>query len=495
MKKLIIFLFCSIIIFSACNNKEETTSRFTTITGNIANYNQSDATKYVTFFIYNYLGSEWYNEVKVPIDTSGNFKINIDIPHKQKALFSFNNNMSSLFLAPNEQINIKFDANKKNEEFDKSIVFKGNLSKINEQYQKYSTNLKLDLNTYYSSFSTEKSPEKIYHLTDSIANLKNKYTQAFFKNNTIDKDLVHFINTDLKISKIKDLLQYAVFHHRVKKDEDYGKSLGENYINAINNFDTFSKKDFINESLYNTFPNYYIPFLRTLKKTPYNQVDSTFYGTNFLIKEDNPLFTKVMFYDRLKNALKNNDTLFYHKYKKVIDSIFENSEYHEVIKTNYAIVRNRLINPQLPDKAELLTFKANTAEGILEEIIKNANGKVIYIDNWATWCGPCKSQFKSATPKLKKEFSDNVEFVYLCHRSNKSQYKPTIAQFKVEGKHYFINDELNKNLAKLLNITGYPTYNIINKKGELVHSGFEFRPSIPKTAEILTQLIKEENEN
>ena len=38
-------------------------------------------------------------------------------------------------------------------------------------------------------------------------------------------------------------------------------------------------------------------------------------------------------------------------------------------------------------------------------------------------------------------------------------------------------------------INGYPTYNIIDTNGNMLHAGFEYRPSLPNTIEILDKLV------
>jgi thiol-disulfide isomerase/thioredoxin len=47
------------------------------------------------------------------------------------------------------------------------------------------------------------------------------------------------------------------------------------------------------------------------------------------------------------------------------------------------------------------------------EIISKLKGKVVYLDVWGTWCGPCKDELRY-NPQLKQQFEDkDVAFVYL----------------------------------------------------------------------------------
>ena len=191
----------------------------------------------------------------------------------------------------------------------------------------------------------------------------------------------------------------------------------------------------------------------------------------------------------MNNAFKNNDTLFYSKNNELIEKTFQKTRYEEAIKNKYVAVKELLENPKLPKNSELLEFQTSSAEDMLKEIIDNAEGKLIYVDNWATWCGPCRSEFKEATPKFKAKYKDEIEFVYLCHQSQESNYKPTIAQYQIEGKHYFLNNNQTQEIQKTLNINGYPTYNIISQKGEIIKTGNEFRPSNALTYTVIDSLL------
>ncbi|WP_166437016.1 TlpA family protein disulfide reductase [Niastella caeni] len=129
-------------------------------------------------------------------------------------------------------------------------------------------------------------------------------------------------------------------------------------------------------------------------------------------------------------------------------------------------------------------------ETVINKIARENKGKVIYIDIWATWCGPCIEQFPYSK-ELQKHFEGKpVSFVYLCADSEKSNWQSSIKRYGLSGQHFFVDsDEISKLRARY-NFSGYPRYMIINKEGRLVSSN-ALRPQIKEALiSIIEDLLK-----
>lgn len=108
------------------------------------------------------------------------------------------------------------------------------------------------------------------------------------------------------------------------------------------------------------------------------------------------------------------------------------------------------------------------ADNIFDTMMQKYAGKVVYVDFWATWCGPCIGGIKRIKP-LKEEMSgQNVAFVYITGpTSPEKTYGNMIPDIK--GEHYRVsNDEWNYLKAKF-NISGIPHYVLVGKNGEIIN--------------------------
>lgn len=113
------------------------------------------------------------------------------------------------------------------------------------------------------------------------------------------------------------------------------------------------------------------------------------------------------------------------------------------------------------------------ADKILDNIIGKHAGKVILVDFWATWCGPCLNGIAEIRP-LKEEMKDsNVVFVYITDESSPlAAYQNLVPTIK--GQHYRLKSDEWRYLADKFKITGIPHQVLINKEGKVVNPALGF---------------------
>lgn len=123
-----------------------------------------------------------------------------------------------------------------------------------------------------------------------------------------------------------------------------------------------------------------------------------------------------------------------------------------------------------------------------EVTLASLKGRVVLLDFWATWCGPCKAAMPSIQ-KLHERFSDKpVTIIGVNCWENKDE-----AAIKyMESKNYTYTLLLKgDDLAKEYGISGIPTLILIGKDGNVLHTGVGFGPD---EEEVLAKAIEAELE-
>ncbi|HEY2582784.1 MAG TPA: TlpA disulfide reductase family protein, partial [Mucilaginibacter sp.] len=98
--------------------------------------------------------------------------------------------------------------------------------------------------------------------------------------------------------------------------------------------------------------------------------------------------------------------------------------------------------------------------------MKDFKGKVVFIDTWATWCGPCKYQIPFLQT-LEKEYqgNDNVVFVGISidREKDKQKWLDMLKEKQLDGVQLL--DDMGKSFGKQYKITAVPRFLMIDKNG------------------------------
>lgn len=123
--------------------------------------------------------------------------------------------------------------------------------------------------------------------------------------------------------------------------------------------------------------------------------------------------------------------------------------------------------------------------------LESLKGKYVYIDVWATWCGPCRAEI----PHLKKVeeayHEKNIEFVSISidRAKDHDKWKQFVADKELGGIQLFADNDWNSQFVKDFQINGIPRFILIGPNGEIVNADAP-RPSSPELTKLLDSVLE-----
>lgn len=144
-----------------------------------------------------------------------------------------------------------------------------------------------------------------------------------------------------------------------------------------------------------------------------------------------------------------------------------------------------------PDEIKFIIPKENDVFSLLGRFPE----QVIFIDMWATWCAPCKMEFRYYDQNLYDFFKEhNIECVFMSIDKLEilTKWQQEVKFFNLKGQNIILNEELVNSASDIFfddGIISLPRYILINEKGKILTTNAP-RPSNPNFKELIINLLK-----
>ncbi len=131
-----------------------------------------------------------------------------------------------------------------------------------------------------------------------------------------------------------------------------------------------------------------------------------------------------------------------------------------------------------PKFVDYLNFKGGNNS------LDDYKGKYVYIDLWATWCGPCRAEIPHLKTVENKYHDKNIEFVSISMDAKKDidTWKEMVIEKQMVGTQLFANE--NYDFRDAYVYYGIPRFILLDPQGNVVDPNAP-RPSDPKLIELL----------
>ena len=150
---------------------------------------------------------------------------------------------------------------------------------------------------------------------------------------------------------------------------------------------------------------------------------------------------------------------------------------------NEAMSVQKLNNSNAPTFS-YLNYKGGTTN------LEDLKGKYVFIDVWATWCGPCRAEIPFLQKIEEKYKGKNIEFVSISIDVQKDleKWKKFVGDKQLGGTQLFADKDWNSDFVKSLSITSIPRFILIDPTGKIVNANAE-RPSSAELIVLFDKLL------
>ena len=451
-------MYLLVMLLFACSQPEEHPRG---LSGAIVNHD--GVTIELTYF------QEYFNNNRVVIgiepDGQGVFYLPLDVRHALQAGLRVGRTEVPLYLRPEDALKVAFDAL----EPLKSLVFEGVGADNNSFLLAYHRDMdQITGDRFVMSEAGKRDHEAFVALLDSMDTAKLAYLEAGMADKDLSDDFVAFMKTRIIYERYTRMVEYAVMFSRMNPGEP-APELPEDYYSFLEREGVLDDARLENLAYINFLMAWLNHERRLRAAEPSHEEKSintqTYYLAADVLSGKSRDFIQAMMAGRELSYGTLADA------EAIYRDFTEGDAYHGYQERIHLIYRTmEALSAGNPAPA----FAMTDMEG-REVSLEDFRGKVVFMDFWASWCGPCMREMphiKAMKERFAKE--EEVVFVYVSIDTDEDAWLNAVERLDLEGVH-FNTPGRERGVPAMYNVKWIPTFYVIGRDGNI----FDNRPPMP----------------
>lgn len=405
---------------------------------------------------------------EIAIDLNGNFKDTLYIDNPGSYFYQIGKAYSTVFLKDGYDLSISIDA----DDFFRSTKYSGKGSEVN--------NFNVARGTLNSKLVGDAKTFFVVPIEDFLLKIKNN--KMAFLNLLKESDL----NEEDNELQTK-IIEYDYLLKRNNYDKFYSYHTKEHPELPAGYYDPIKQMDMDDEEAFNNIQSYRILITEcwrlhlkdAQKKDPNLSVVS---HVESQIKDINSSKIKDLIVSMLFKQMSLKNENYETDYPKIM-AMLTDDKMKEKLTARYKSVNDTKPEMSAP---EFNYENHNGGTTSLEDL----KGKIVYVEVWATWCGPCIKEMPALTQLIKDFKGKNIDFVSISidSKNDYEKWKKMVPEKNVGGIQLLADKGLKSDFMKAFSVGLIPRSILLDEEGKIITNKAP-RPSAENTKEYLDSLL------